>query len=314
MLLESDREIHIGSNQISTSNLSDTASILNTGDGAQTKAGDLTISGTTRVGDLELSDANHQIQVDADGHLLFGIPSGDEYRFIIAGADSVVMSSSSMSIAGQTVATQQYVTSTLTSAETAASTIGLVQASPLTLAQALTCNGNVTLGNASTDTLTCNATPTFNTDVNLSTSSDIVSNSINLWEEVTRMNHDYRREMNLSASDFTSGGEVTLFDTDDGFSVFEYGVDTSTMTTLSAADLTTSSFSMFVSFQGFASGGVGSSYLFDYTSGGIHTNLKLFASGVIGHNTHGGNDGVAPNTLDLATSAFVHITGFPCLP
>ena len=151
-------------------------------------------------------------------------------------------------------------------------------------------------------------------NVALGSTGDITRNTINLWEEVTRMNHDYRREVSLSASDFTSEGEVTLFDTDDTFSVFEFNADTSTTTTLSAADLTTSSFSMFVSFQGFASGGVGSSYLFDYTSGGIHTNLKLFASGVIGHNTHGGNDGVAPNTLDLATSAFVHITGFPCLP
>jgi hypothetical protein len=123
------------------------------------------------------------------------------------------------------------------------------------------------------------------------------------------MNRDYRRDVTLSASDFTSDGEVTIFDTDDEFDVFQYGADTLTNTTLSAADLTTSSFSMLVSFQGFSSGGAGSSYLFDYASNGIHTNLKLFASGVIGHNTHGGNDGVAPNTVDLATSASVHITG-----
>jgi hypothetical protein len=311
LLLESGGEIRIGSNQISTADLSDSSSILNTSAGAQTKAGGLTISGTTRVGILEISDASHQAEVDSDGHLLFAIPTSTEYRFIIAGADSVVMSASSMSIAGQTVATQAYVTSTLTSAETAASTIGLVQASPLTLAQALTCNGNVTMGNASTDTLTCNATPTFNTDLNLSTSSDIVRNSINLWEEVTRMNRDYRLDVSLSATDFTSEGEVILFDTDDTFSVFEFNAATSTTTTLSAADLTTSAFSVLLSFQGFSSGGAGSSYLFDYASNGIHTNLKLFSSGIIGHNTHGGNDGVAPNTLDLATTASVHITGLP---
>ena len=52
LLLESDREIRIGSNQILNADLSDTASILKTGAGAQTKAGDLTVSGTTRVGDL----------------------------------------------------------------------------------------------------------------------------------------------------------------------------------------------------------------------------------------------------------------------
>ena len=311
LLVETGREIRIGSNQISTADLSDSSSILNTSAAAQTKAGNLTVSGTTRVGDLELSDASHQLQVDSDGHLLLGIPSGDEYRFIIGGVDAAVVGASSMSIAGQTVATQAYVTSTLTSAETAASTIGLVQASPLTLAQALTCNGNVTLGDSSTDTLTCNATPTFNTDINLSASSDIVRNSINLWEVVTRMNTDYRRDVTLSASDFTSDGEVTIFDTDDEFDVFQYGADTLTNTTLSAADLTTSSFSMLVSFQGFSSGGAGSSYLFDYASNGIHTNLKLFSSGVIGHNTHGGNDGVAPNTLDIATTASVHITGLP---
>lgn len=68
---------------------------------------------------------------------------------------------------------------------------------------------------------------------------------------------------------------------------------------------------MLVSFQGFASGGVGSSYLFDYASNGIHTNLKLFSSGIIGHNTHGGNDGISPNTVDPATSASVHIMGLP---
>jgi hypothetical protein len=309
LLLESDREIRIGSNQISTANLSDTASILNTSAAAQTTAGNLTISGTTRVTDLEISDANHQIEADTDGHLLFVIPTGTEYRFIIAGADAVVMRASSISIAGQTVATESFVISTLTSAETAASTLGLVQASPLTLAQALTCNGNVTLGNANSDTVTCNAT--FNTDLNLSTSSDIVRNSINLWEEVTRMNTDYRRDVTLNSSDFTSDGEVTLFTTDDDFDVFEYGTDTSTTTTLSAADLTTSSFSMLVSFQGFSSTGAGSSYLFDYSSNGIHTNLKVFSSGIIGHNTHGGKDGSPPNTLDLPTTASVHITGLP---
>jgi hypothetical protein len=147
--------------------------------------------------------------------------------------------------------------------------------------------------------------------VALGATGEITRNSINLWEEVTRMNTDYMRNVTLSASDFTSGGEVTIFDTDDDFDVFPYNADTSTTTTLSAADLTTSSFSMLVSFQGFTSGGAGSSYLFDYTSNGIHTNLKLFSSGIIGHNTHGGNDGVAPNTLDLATTASVHITGLP---
>ena len=125
------------------------------------------------------------------------------------------------------------------------------------------------------------------------------------------MNHDYRRDVTLSASDFTSAGEVTLFDTDDTFSVFEFDADTSTTTNLSAADLSTSSFAMLLSFQGYTSVGTGSSYLFDYARGGTHTNLKLFVNGIIGHNSHGGNDGVVPNTVDLATSASAHVTGLP---
>jgi hypothetical protein len=149
--------------------------------------------------------------------------------------------------------------------------------------------------------------------VALGSTGEITRNSINLWEEVTRMNRDYRLDVSLSASDFTSEGEVTLFDTDDTFSIYEFNADTETSTTLSAADLTTSAFSVLLSFQGFTDEDAGSSYLFDYapSSNGIHTNLKLFASGVIGHNTHGGNDGSPPNTLDLATSASVHITGLP---
>jgi len=245
--------------------------------------------------------------------MLFRVPTGDEFRFVVNGIDAAVMSPTALTIAGQTVATQAYVTTTLTSAKTAASTVGLIEATPLTLAQALTCNNNVTLGDASSDTVTCNGTPTFNTDINLSATSEIVRNSINLWEEMTRINTDYRRDVTLSAGDFTSDGEVTIFDTDDEFDVFQYGADTLTNTTLSAADLTTSAFSVLLSFQGFTDEDAGSAFLFDYapSNNGIHSNLKLFASGVIGHNTHGGNDGSPPNTLDLATSASVHITGLP---
>lgn len=149
--MEAGREIIIGSDEISSSNLSDTVSILNTSAYAQTKPGNLTVNGTFRAGDLELSDTSHQVQVDVDGHILFCIPGGDEYRFVIAGADTAVLSATAMTIAGQMVATQAYVTTTLTSTKTASSTLGFVQASPLILAQTLTCNNN----------LICNAAATF---------------------------------------------------------------------------------------------------------------------------------------------------------
>ena len=102
--------------RISSTDLADSSSIVNTRATAQTKTGNLSVSGTFRAGYLELSDASHQIQVDTDGHMLFGIPTGDEYRFIIGGSDACLISSSGMSLSGNAVATQQYVT-----AETAAS-------------------------------------------------------------------------------------------------------------------------------------------------------------------------------------------------
>ena len=116
-----------------------------------------------------MSDTGHQLQVDADGNLLFGIPTGDAYRFIVGGSDSTVISSTAMSIADNVVATEQYVTTTLTSAETAASTLGLVQANPLTLAQTLTCSGNLVSNGAATFA----GSTTFNADVTVASTSDI---------------------------------------------------------------------------------------------------------------------------------------------
>jgi hypothetical protein len=295
LLVETGREIRIGSNQISTSNLSDTASILNTSAGAQTKAGSLTISGTTRVGILEISDASHQAEVDSDGHLLFGIPSGDEYRFIIGGVDAAVVGASSMSIAGQTVATQAYVISTLTSAETAASTIGLVQASPLTLAQALTCNNNVIIGDASSDTLTCNATPTFNTNVNLSATSEIVRGSINVMQRLTELHRDYRHTVTLTNP--TADSIHDLFSTDGTFQVFEYGATTSTNATLP----TEACYSMTLNF--------GNGWTFGSTT--TYNSLRCAAFGITSEQDNSTNDTIDPNTSTVPSSWNYHRSELP---
>jgi hypothetical protein len=74
LLLEAGREIHIGGSQISSANLADSTSILNTSGNAQTKTGNMTVSGTFQAGDLEISDTGHQLQVDIDGNLLYLTP------------------------------------------------------------------------------------------------------------------------------------------------------------------------------------------------------------------------------------------------
>ena len=211
----------------------DVTSVINTGAGAQTKSGNLTLSGNVQVGSLEVSDADHQIQLHADGHMLLRVPTGDEFRFVVDGTDAAVLSATTLTIAGQTVATQSYVTSTLTSAETAASTVGLIEATPLTLAQALTCNNNVTLGDASSDTVTCNGTPTFNTDINLSTSSDIVRGSINVMERLTELHTDWRYTVTLYGANVGPSVVATLFSTATSFTRYEYGVSTPVPPTLS---------------------------------------------------------------------------------
>jgi hypothetical protein len=254
ILMSAGSELRLNGAQFASTDLADSASIVNTSATAQTKTGNLTVSNTFRAGDLELSDANHQIQIDTDGHMLFGIPTGDEYRFIIGGSDAVVISSSAMSIAGNTVATQQYVTTTLTSAEAAASTLSLVQANPLTLAQTLTCSGNLVSNAAATFA----GSATFNAAVNVASTSDITrtenATATNYLDKVKEQVTSYHRMVTLPSSAFVASGTYKLFDTNDEFDVYEFGVRKGTDTiNLDDTAFHKSAFKMLLSFQGYSS-------------------------------------------------------------
>jgi hypothetical protein len=223
------------------------------------------------------------------------VPTGDEFRFVVDGTDAAVLSATTLTIAGQTVATQSYVTSTLTSAETAASTVGLIEATPLTLAQALTCNGNVTFGDASSDTLTCNATPTFNTNVNLSATSEIVRGSINVMQRLTELHRDYRHTVTLTNP--TADSIHDLFSTDGTFQVFEYGATTSTNATLP----TEACYSMTLNF--------GNGWTFGSTT--TYNSLRCAAFGITSEQDNSTNDTIDPNTSTVPSSWNYHRSELP---
>lgn len=180
------------------------------------------------------------------------------------------------------------------------STTGLLQGASLVVLD------NTTLGQTGTDTLTLNST--IITDVNLTTGGNVVRDAIDYLDRVDDLFTDYRTTVSINTASFVANGVVKLFDTGTTFDVYKYGTDTGVNLALNSTQLTKKTFHMLLSFQGYTSGGAGSSYLFDYGAGGIHSSLKIGAYGVIGHNNVGTNDGVAPNSLTLPNTVAYHIS------
>lgn len=133
----------------------------------------------------------------------------------------------------------------------------------------------------------------------------------NYLDRVKELFTSYHKTVTLQAGTFVQNGSVKLFDTDDTFDVYEFGVRKGTTTIdLSDTDFQKSAFKVLLSFQGYTSASAGSAYLFDYNggSGGIHSSFKLMTE-TIGYNVVSANDGSAPNTLVLPSVASYHITG-----
>ena len=121
--------------------------------------------------------------------------------------------------------------------------------------------------------------------------------------------------VSFSTSAFVASGLYKLFDTNDSFDVYEFGVRKGTDSiNMDDTAFHKSTFKMFLSFQGYTSAGGGSSYIFDYNNavspatGGIHTSLKMM-SDLIGYNQYGSNDGATPNTADIPCVVSYHVSG-----
>ena len=322
ILLSTGSELRVGGTQFASSDLGDSASIVNTTGTAQTKTGNFTVSGTFRAGDLELFDNIHQIQIDSDGHMLFGIPSADEFRFVIGGSDVVVMSASGMSLSGIAVATEQYVGSTLQSDATANSTKLLIESgggtgfdgssTSLTMTKINPVvihstqhvpdgSGGWTAHPASTaNSFRCDCLGTFTNGVSVSSVALGATGDI---QKVTEMHTHWQTSITLtSASPNTA---VTLFDTAAALTRYEFGSSTGNTDALNSAALATGCFNLLFSFQGYTPAGVANAYLFG--SGHIHTNLKVAAYGIPGYNV-GTNDTVAPNSVNVPVSQSYHIS------
>ena len=157
-------------------------------------------------------------------------------------------------------------------------------------------------------------TKTFSNSVVIT--SDITrtenSTATNYLDKVKELFTSYEKTVTLPASAFVASTAYKLFDSNDTFDVYEFGVRKGTETIdLDDSVFLTSAFKMLLSFQGYTAGAAaGSAYLFDYTGGGggIHSSLKMMGE-IIGHNLYGANDGNAPNTAIIPSVISYHISG-----
>ena len=82
--------------------------------------------------------------------------------------------------------------------------------------------------------MTCNGTPTFNTNINFSATSDIVRGTINVMEKLTELHTDWQYTATLSGGDVGNSVVATLFSTATYFTRYEYGVSTGSTNALSS--------------------------------------------------------------------------------
>jgi len=237
-----------------------------------------------------------------------------------------------MSVAGNAVATEQYVITTLTSDTTANSTKLLIESGAGTgfdgSATSLTMtkinpvvihstqhvpdgSGGWTAHPASTaNSFTCDCLGTFTNGVSVSSGNvalgatgEITRGPLNVIQKLTELHTHWQTSITLtSASPNTA---VTLFDTDDAITRYEFGTSTGATDALNGSTLATGCFNLLLSFQGYTAAGVANAYLFG--SGHIHTNLKVAAYGIPGYNV-GTNDSAAPNSVDVPVSQSYHIS------
>ena len=144
----------------------------------------------------------------------------------------------------------------------------------------------------------------------------------NYLDKVKEQYTSYHKEVTLPASTFVASRTYKLFDTNDSFDVYEFGVRKGTDTiNLDDTAFHKSTFKILLSFQGYTSVGGSSSYIFDYNNaaspatGGIHTSLKMIGD-LIGYNQYGSNDGTTQNTADIPCVVSYHVSGMnnPELP
>ena len=115
--------------------------------------GNATCSAILTGNAVHVSDNTHQIQVDdtvGTAGMRVRIPAGESFYFVIDGADILQVSATAATLNGNPLATTADVNTILTSAATQAATLSLVQASPLTLSQLLTCSAGLNVGASQT--------------------------------------------------------------------------------------------------------------------------------------------------------------------
>jgi hypothetical protein len=166
---------------------------------------------------------------------------------------------------------------------------------------------------------TCHILATVADSIHLSESSDVIrtenATATKYLDKVKEQYTSYHKMVTLPSSAFVASGTYKLFDTNDEFDVYEFGVRKGTDTiNLDDTAFHKSAFKMLLSFQGYSSSGAGSSYIFDYNNlvspatGGIHTSLKMMGD-LIGYNLYGANDGTTPNTADIPSVVSYHVSG-----
>ena len=155
------------------------------------------------------------------------------------------------------------------------------------------------------NSLTVNAPASFNDDVTMGATSDIVRGGVDYLDKVKELHTDWRTTVTLTSA--SANGAVKLFDTDDSLARYEFGASTGTTDALNGTELSSGCFQLMLSFQGYDASNVASAFLFGDVST-IHSSLKVVAFGVPGYNLVGTNDTVAPNSVDFPVSQQYHLS------
>jgi hypothetical protein len=161
-------------------------------------------------------------------------------------------------------------------------------------------DSNVIIGDSGT---ACYIQATVSESLSLSESSDVIRDGVNYLDKVKESHTHWQKTVTLTSA--SANAAVTLFDTDDDFTRYEFGTSTGSTDALNSSTLATGCFNLLISFQGYTAAGIANAYLFG--SGHIHTNLKVAAYGIPGYNV-GTNDTTAPNSVNVPVSQSYHIS------
>jgi hypothetical protein len=341
LLLSAGSEFRLNNVQFASTDLGDSSNLARLNEtGVSTFQGNITTNAALNFG----ATTHSILRNAADTQLEYTVPTNQQHAFFTntqeelrIGAANAVFRSADV-YAGGTVSinnrllTSAEVTGVLTSDTTANSTKLLIESgagtgfdgsstsllmtkiNPVVIHSTQHVpdgSGGWTAHPASTaNTFTCNCLGTFTNGLSVSSgnialgsSGEITRGTVNVIQKLTELHTHWQNTVTLTRA--SANTAVTLFDTDDAFTRYEFGTNTGATDALNASTLATGCFNLLLSFQGYTAAGVANAYLFG--SDHIHTNLKVVAYGIPGYNV-GTNDTTAPNSVNVPVSQSYHIS------